>query len=254
MKIFKTLLLTGASSGIGQGLALHYAAPGCRLLLTGRDAARLDQTAAQCREKGAEVHTAVLDALEAQATARQILAWDEAFEIDLLIANAGISGGSGGQGLEGVEAFRRILRVNVEGVMQTVEPLIPRLKARGRGQIALMGSMAGFRGLPSAVAYSVSKNAVRAYAEALRPLLKPHGVVVSLICPGFVRTPLTDVNTFAMPFLMEPAEAARRIAQGLEEGKAVVAFPRPLALAMTVLRFLPRDWADWVVARAPKKP
>lgn len=251
----KTILITGASSGIGRALAEAYAAPGVLLLLTGRNAVRTEETAAACRAKGAEAEIFTADVTEREAIEKQIIGWDEKHPIDLVIANAGISGGMGKDAAEVEAVFREIMRVNVEGTFNTVNPLIPRMQKRRSGQIVLMGSMAGFRGLPSAVAYSVSKNAVRAYAEALRPLLKKDGVRVNVICPGFIRTPLTDVNTFPMPFLMEPEEAAAKMKKGIEADKAVIAFPWQMHLIMRLLvTMLPRCVGDYLVSKAPKKP
>src|SRR5690606_20403163 len=125
---------------------------------------------------------------ERERIARQLLAWDDAHEIHTVIANAGISGGMGKEGGETDAQFHAIMDTNVGGVLNTVLPLLPRMKARGRGHVVLMSSMAGFRGLPTAPAYSVSKNAVRAWGEALRPMMKKHGVHVSTIHPGFIRT------------------------------------------------------------------
>ena len=248
------VLITGASSGIGRALALLYAAPERVLLLAGRDAARLESVAALCREKGAAVETSATAVTEREALARQVRAWDDAYEIHTIIANAGISGGMGKEGGESDAQFYDIMSVNVDGVLNTVLPLLPRLKARGRGHIVLMSSMAGFRGLPTAPAYSVSKNAVRAWGEALRPMLLKYGVHVSTIHPGFIRTPLTDVNTFLMPLLMEVEDAAARMKKGIDARKPVIAFPWQIALFMELLNCLPRRVSDWIVAKGPDKP
>ena len=166
----KHILITGASSGLGAELARTYAGPGMTLALTGRDTARLEAVAEQCRAQGATVETAVLDVTDAAALEGWMLARDDALPIDLAIANAGISAGTGGD-TEPVEQVRRIFAVNVDGVMNTVLPLIPRMQARRRGQIALMASLAGFRGFPGAPAYCGSKAAVKIYGEGLRGVL-----------------------------------------------------------------------------------
>jgi short-subunit dehydrogenase len=253
MKNYKAILITGASSGIGRAVAEIYAENGVTLLLTGRDTGRMEETADFCRRKGAAVEIAMIDVTEREILAKQVLLWDDRHQIDLIIANAGISGGTGRSAAEGEEIFREIMRINTEGTFNTVGPLISRMQARKGGQIAVMGSMAGFRGMPSAVAYSISKNAVRAYAEAMRPLLKKDSIGVSIICPGFIRTPLTGVNKFPMPFLMEPEEAARKIRQGLAVNRAVIAFPWQVFLFIRFVALLPRWLGDFILSKAPSK-
>lgn len=248
----KHILITGASSGLGAELARTYAAPGATLALTGRDAARLEAVAEQCRAKGATVETAVLDVTEAAALEGWMLARDNALPIDLAIANAGISAGTGGD-TEPVEQVRRIFAVNVDGVMNTVLPLIPRMQARKRGQIALMASLAGFRGFPGAPAYCGSKAAVKVYGEGLRGVLAGSGVEVSVICPGYVRTPMTDRNGFPMPFLMDADKAARLIRDRLAANRARIAFPWPMLAAVWLLQALPPGLIDPLMRVLPSK-
>lgn len=253
MKNASTILISGATSGIGRALAESYALPGVTLLLTGRNAARMDEAAAACKARGATVKTALVCVTERAALEKQLLDWDAETPIDLVIANAGISGGLGREG-DGDKLFRDIIAINLDGTFNTVNPLIPRMKARKSGQIVLMSSMAGWRGLPSAPAYSVSKNAVRAYAEALRPLLKKDGIRVNVICPGFIKTPLTDVNTYIMPFLMGVPQAVAKIRRGIARNAAVIAFPWQMRLFMMLMTALPRCVSDAIFARAPVKP
>jgi len=244
-----TILITGSSSGIGYALALAYAARGTRLLLTGRDLTRLERVASDCRTRGAEVEISLVPVTDKLAFGEVLEKWDDAHPVDLVIANAGISGGSAaGAGFYG------IMHTNLDGTLHTVMPLIERMKARKSGQIALMSSMAGWRGMPNAPAYSVSKMAVRALGEAMRPLLAPHGVKVSVIFPGFIKTPLTDVNDFNMPFLMSAEDAARCIQKGLEKNRARIAFPLPMLVLARLVAALPLWLGDRVLARAPKKP
>lgn len=248
----KHILITGASSGLGAELARTYAAPGVTLALTGRDAARLGAVAEHCRASGAAVEAAVLDVTDAAALKDWMLARDDVLPIDLAIANAGISAGTGGD-TEPVEQVRRIFAVNVDGVMNTVLPLIPRMQARRRGQIALMASMAGFRGFPGAPAYCGSKAAVKIYGEGLRGMLAGSGVEVSVVCPGYVRTPMTDRNGFPMPFLMEAGKAARIIRNGLTRNKARIAFPLPILAAVWLLQALSPGLIDPLMRRLPSK-
>ena len=183
-----------------------------------------------------------------------ILARDAEAPIDLIIANAGISGGTGAKGGGESEAqVREIFAVNVDGMLNSILPIIPAMTARGRGQIALVSSMAGFRGFPSAPAYSASKGAVRFYGEALRGALKGSGVDVSVICPGFVRSRITDVNDFPMPMLMDAEEAAGIIIAALERNKGRIAFPWPLLFMAWLMSVLPDILAQKILAKLPAK-
>ena len=249
----RAILITGASSGLGEALARAYAAPGVTLALTGRDGARLETCAATCRAAGARVVTATLDVTDSVALAAWIAATDDAAPLDLVIANAGVSGGTEG-GDESDAQTRRIFAVNVEGVLNTVLPVIPRMRGRGRGQIALMASLAAFRGFPGAPAYSASKAAVKTWGEALRGGLRGDGIAVSVICPGFVRTPMTDANPYPMPLLMEAERAARIIRRGLAANRARIAFPWPSYALIWLLAALPPALADRLLGRLPEKP
>jgi len=249
----KHLLITGASSGIGAALAREYAAPGRRLALTGRNGERLAAVAAACRASGAEVSSTCLDVLDRDALARWIVAEDSHRPLDLVIANAGISAGTGAAGAESAEQARRIQAVNVEGVMNTVFPAIERLRPRGAGQIALMSSLAGFRGFPGAPAYCASKAMVRVWGESLRGHLAPAGIGVSVICPGYVESPMTAVNSFPMPFLMSAHRAARIVRRGLARNRARIAFPFPTYWAAWLLGTLPPGLTDALLRRLPEK-
>ncbi|OYQ32535.1 short-chain dehydrogenase [Niveispirillum lacus] len=248
----RVIFITGASSGIGEALALSYAAKGIRLLLTGRDAGRLAQVAGRCRDQGADVVTTSIDVTDRAALADWIMARDEEVPVDLVIANAGISAGTGG-GVETESQARAIFATNLDGVLNSIHPLIPAMVARRRGQIALMSSLASFRGMAGAAAYCGSKAAVRVYGEALRGDLSRHGVGVSVICPGFVVSRMTAVNRFPMPFLMDAERAARIIRRGLVAGKGRVAFPFPTYAISWLLGVLPPGLVDMILARAPRK-
>lgn len=245
----RCILITGASSGLGAALARAYAARGVRLALGGRDGPRLAKVAAACRGDGATVIWHRVDVLEREAMAAWIAAADAEAPLDLVVANAGISGASSGA----AEDDRRIFEVNVGGTLNTIEPAIRLMTSRRRGHLALMSSLAGFRGMPSAPAYCASKAAVRTYGEALRGRLVRRGIGVSIICPGFVRTPLTAANPFPMPLLMSPERAARIIKRGLERRRPRIAFPWRLYLATRLLAALPPAWVDRALARLPAK-
>ena len=234
------VLITGASSGIGRALALAYAAPGLRLALVGRDAARLQATAAAAREKGAEVETGTIDVRDRSAMADWIGAAEAACPLDLAIANAGITTGLGPDELsEDPEAVRAIIATNLLGVLNTIEPLIAPMAARGRGQLAIVGSIAGLHGLPYSPAYCLTKSAVHAWAESIRPRLEARGVVVSLIVAGFVKTPLNDSITAIKPGELSDEAAAALIKRRLAKGHATIAFPWFLYVGALLGGFLP---------------
>lgn len=248
----KVILITGATSGLGAALAEAYARPGICLALTGRNAERLKAVADICQTKGAEVLTAIMDVCDRAVIAEWIQSIDQKHSIDLAIANAGVSAGSAGGGEE-EEQTRTIFEINVGGVMNTIFPLIPLMSRRGRGQIAIISSLAGFRGLPGVPAYSASKAAVRVWGEALRGDLYRKGISVSVICPGYVVTPMTDRNDFKMPFLMTAERAAQIMQRGLGKGRARIAFPWPTYVAVWLLMTLPSFLTDAIVRRLPKK-
>ncbi|WES30905.1 SDR family NAD(P)-dependent oxidoreductase [Varunaivibrio sulfuroxidans] len=253
MKEPNHILITGASSGIGRALALRYAAPGVRLSLCGRDRTRLDDIAAQCRAKGADVNTAIVDVKSAQSVTAWIEGADRHQPLDLVIANAGISGGSGGK-VESAEQARAIFDTNLGGVLNTVFPAVAAMRPRGGGQIAIVASLAGFIAIPGAAAYSASKAAVITWGEALNGQLKADGVCVSVICPGFVASAMTDANPFPMPFLMPAEKAARIIRRALARRPLYIVFPWQTALLTRVLRLLPAPFRGALFNRAPKKP
>ncbi len=253
MKTPSHILITGASSGIGQALAEQYAGSGITLSLSGRDASRLEEVVQICRAHGAQVYDAVLDVTDQGAMERWMLGCDEKTPVDLVIANAGTSAGTGGAQGETDEQVRHLFDVNITGVLNTVHPLIPAMKERGYGQIAIMSSLAGYRGLPGSPAYCASKAAVKSYGEALRGYFVSDGIDVNVICPGFVRSRMTAVNDFPMPFLMDAEQAAQIIVKGLSRNKALIAFPWQMAILFKVILLLPNVIIDGISRRLPAK-
>ena len=246
----KHILITGASSGIGRALALRYAEGGARLTLLGRDAVRLDAVAQECRAKGGMAATALVDVQNRAGMTDAIEAAFARAPIDILIANAGVATGlSPGQILESPASVRATLAINVTGVLNTVEPAISPMTARGAGTIAMVGSMAGVRGLPFSPAYCATKAAVHSYAESLRGVMTPHGVDVSLIIPGFVKTPMSARTKSWQPGAINDTEAAEIIQRGLERRKPVIAFPLFMYYALRFFTFLPPRWVDAVMLR-----
>lgn len=257
MTAFRSIALTGASGGIGRALAAELAGENTRLLLFGRDAERLGEIAEVCRRRGASVDVALVDARDAEAMAAALHAFDDEGAIDLLVANAGVSAGlEPGQRPEAPGVSRRLLEVNYAGVLNTVEPMLPRLIARRSGRIALISSLAALRPQPDLPSYSATKMAVRGYGVALRGWLKGHGVGVTMVYPGFVTSPMSARHVGAKPFEIPAERAARIVARGLERGRSTIAFPLPLALGAMVNMLLPAWAADLTNApfRAEVRP
>lgn len=245
------VLITGASSGLGAGLARSYAAPSVTLSLTGRDAPRLDAVARDCRTLGATVETATLDVAEPDPIGAWIAARDAARPIGLVIAAAGTSAGPGPEGgPEGLMLATRQIRTNLLGMVHTIEPILPRMIARRAGHVAVVSSVAGLRGLPYSPAYSASKAGVRAYGDGLRALLGPHGVAVSVIVPGFFDTPMTDRFKGAKPFLRSLPDTVATVRRGLDRRRGRIVFPRLLAIALQAADLGPAWLGDRILRRS----
>jgi len=248
----RSILITGASSGLGEALARAYAGPGVTLALSGRDGRRLEAVAEACRALAAEATAEVVDVTERGAMRRWIEAADDARPLDLVVANAGISAGTGGND-DPEDQARAIFAVNVDGVLNTVHPAVARMRARRGGQIALVSSVTAFRGLPGTPAYAASKAAVKTYGEGLRGRLAEDGVRVSVVCPGFFVSRMTATNPYPMPLIMPAERAARIVKRGLARDKARIAFPWPIYFLVWLLGALPPAWTDPLLARAPRK-
>lgn len=248
----KNVLITGASSGIGRALALSYAGHGTTIHLSGRDRERVESVVQECRARGSEAHGEVLDVTDAAAMESWISNADAKGALDLVIANAGVSNSTSGAG-DSAERTRRIFAINVDGVINTVLPALSAMKARNSGQIAIVSSIAGFRGLPTSSAYSASKAAVKNWGEALRGELKDSGVTVNVVCPGWVVSRITDANKFKMPFLMETDRAAAIIRRGLAQDKARIVFPWQMQLGVWLMGVLPYALTDAILTRAVGK-
>lgn len=243
---FRSIVLTGASSGIGAALAAEMAAPGVRMLLTGRDAERLEAVAEAVRAKSAEAETAVLDVTDGDALAARLQAYDTARPVDLVIANAGVMAGLGpGRSPEPIVQMRHLVETNLLGAMATVEALLGALLARGRGHVALVSSMAALHPHGDMPGYSASKAGLRAWGMSLRQRLEPQGVTVTVICPGFVTSPMSARHQGWKPFEISVAVAAVRIARGLARGRALITFPWPLAVMIWLGQRLPARLGDW---------
>jgi short-subunit dehydrogenase len=236
-----TILITGATGGIGAALARLYADPQRTLILHGRDGARLAALARDCEARGARVVSTSFDLRDGAAAVAALRQLSGAHVIDLAIVNAGVSSMIGrGEEVENFETARAVLAVNLDGALATVAGVLPEMRRRGTGQIALVSSLEAYIGMPVTPVYSASKAALKVYGEALRGWLKPQGIAVNVVLPGFVRTPMSDRYTAAKPWMVSPERAANLIRRGLERNRARTAFPRVLAWGMWWLSVLPQ--------------
>jgi short-subunit dehydrogenase len=235
-------IITGASSGIGRALAIAIARPGIVLGLVGRDTARLAETAQGCSSRGASVHVLPADVRRRDELRATILQFDFDHPVDCIIASAGISVGTSPEGeIESEEQTFDLLETNLAGALATALPLIPRMRERRHGRVVFLSSIAALSPLPDAAAYSGSKAALLAYGLAMRERLRDQGINVNVVCPGFVTTPMAARYLGWKPLEISPEDAARRIIQGLERDRAVIAFPWPLVLAARLQQMLPEQ-------------
>lgn len=231
--------VTGAGKGIGRAVAKRLASEGWIVAASARTADDLCSLVVECAP--GMVRALPLDVTDAARTKTVVdLIEREIGELTLAVLNAGTHIPVNADGFD-IATFRKLLDVNVMGTVNCLSELLPRFLARGQGQVAVVASLAGYRGLPSSAAYGASKAALINMCEALRPELESRGVGMTLVNPGFVETPLTDRNDFPMPFLITAEEAAQRIVRGLKRGKFEIAFPWRFAFLMKVLRLLPHS-------------
>lgn len=239
-------VVTGASSGIGWALAKVLAQRGCKLGIVARRRGLLDQLADEILKSGGTVASAVADVGDrAQVVAAIASIAERLGPVDLLIANAGVGAPTLVEPLN-VADIETQFRVNTLGVVYSIEAVLPDMLRRGKGHVAAVSSLGAMKGLPGESAYCASKAAVNVFMEGLRIQLRDRGLAVTTICPGFVKTPMTAVNDFHMPFCLEADEAARRIVRALERRRKVFNFPLPTTLLMYLTHWLP----DWLMARA----
>lgn len=248
MKSPRNIVLTGASGGLGRALAEALAGPERALLLFGRSAERLDEVRAVAEAKGATVTVAQTDLRDQEAVAEMITGFDAASPIDLFIANAGVKCGNV-DGIEPASQLQRVVDVNLTAALFSLQCALPQMLARGRGQIALISSLAARSPQGALLSYSATKAALEAYATALRRKCRGRGVAVSIIRPGFIDTPMTDRQRGPTPMMISSEAAAHRICRGLEKGRPVIAFPRRLAVLAELERLLPLRLADAVAQR-----
>ncbi|MEY2801675.1 MAG: hypothetical protein RL513_1260 [Pseudomonadota bacterium] len=248
------VFITGASSGIGQALAERYAKDGWRLALVARRGDVLhDWVRAQGLDpERASVHVADVADIESITAAGRACIAAQGLP-DVVIANAGISIGMDSAQREDLDVMVRTFATNNVGVAATFHPFIEPMARRGRGILVGIASVAGIRGMPGHGAYCASKAAVISYCESLRGELRPQGVKVVTISPGYIATPLTSRNRYPMPFLMAPADFADRAVRAIAAGVPHRVIPWPMAVIAMLLRVLPASWLDRLLAGRPRK-
>ncbi|QQR91728.1 MAG: SDR family NAD(P)-dependent oxidoreductase [Myxococcales bacterium] len=241
---YRKALITGASSGIGKALALDLARSGIFVVLAARNLQALQQLQKQIHEEGGQAKVLTLDVSKAEQVAKILQQVDEELGgIDLLIANAGISERCSPAQLQW-DKVSATIDVNVRGATASIVALLPRMTARKQGHIVGISSLAQYKGLPLAASYSASKAFLSRFLESLRVDLRGSSVFITEVRPGFIQTPMTEGNTFKMPFVMDAGQASRIIIKGIASKKALVAFPTPMVWAMRLLTILPLSWYD----------
>lgn len=249
----KNILITGASSGIGEALALYYAQQkNVTLFLCGRNKERLELVKEQCEKLGSEVHTEILDVTDRKKTADWIKKCNKIAPLNLVFANAGVSTGA-----ETEENIYNTFNINVFGTLNTITPAIEIYRKRKDTSkpriIAITSSLAGYHGLIGCPSYSASKACTKAYGEAMRLQLAKENIQLNVICPGFVRSRITDQNTCPMPFFMEAENAAEIIAERIDKNVGLIAFPWPMRFVSWLGAILPNCISNFIYAHLPYK-
>ena len=248
MRGFEGIVISGASRGLGAELARRLAGPGVRMLLVARSGAALEAVAADCAARGAQARIAALDIADAGAVAAALAGFEAEGPVDLVVANAGTSAGTGPGGVpETVSQAARQVEVNLLGAMHLVGPLLPGMRARRRGTVGLVASVAAFRGLPDCPGYCASKAGLLAWGEALRAAHGRHGIRVSVICPGFFDSAMGDRFVGPKPLRMTLDAAAARTHRALLAGRGRAVFPAPMGWLLRLLGLLPPGLGDRAV-------
>jgi NAD(P)-dependent dehydrogenase (short-subunit alcohol dehydrogenase family) len=246
------VVITGASSGLGMALARHYLDCGAKVAALARRGELLHSLSAEFPDR---VFCYVLDVRDSpalQQAANDFIA--RAGAPDVVIANAGVSVGTLTEDAADLAAFQQVLDINVLGIVKTFQPFVEAMRAKQTGTLVGIASVAGIRGLPGAAAYSASKAAAISYLESLRVELHGSGVKVVTICPGYIRTPMTSINPYPMPFILDADDAARRMARAIARQTPFTVVPWQMGLVARILEWLPCWFYDYLFARAPRKP
>lgn len=246
------IVISGASSGIGLALAHHYLARGAIVAAIARRAELLSALSVEFPNQVLIYALDVRNATAIQDAAADFMA--RAGVPDIVIANAGVSVGTLTEFAEDSDAFQQVMDINVLGMVKTFQPFIAAMREFKKGTLVGIASVAGFRGLPGAGAYSASKAAAISYLESLRVELRGTGVKVTTICPGYIRTPMTAHNPYTMPFMLDADVAASRMARAIDRQTAFTVIPWQMGLVGCILKLLPRWLYDRLFANAPRKP
>lgn len=246
------IVISGASSGLGLALARHYLERGAIVAAFARRGELLQELAAEFPDQVLCYALDVRDAVAVQQAAHDLIARIGC--PDVVIANAGVSTGTLTEYAEDIDAFQQVMDINVMGMVKTFQPFVAAMRTAQAGTLVGIASVAGFRGLPGASAYSASKAAAISYLESLRVELRNSGVKVVTICPGYIKTPMTAINPYAMPFILDAGEAAKRMAHAIERQTSFTVIPWQMSLIGRVLNSLPRWIYDRLFVNAPRKP
>jgi len=248
----KSLVITGASSGLGLALARHYLERGATVAVFARRGELLQALATKFPDQVFCYALDVRDVPAVQNAANDFIA--RAGVPNVVIANAGMSVGTLTEYAEDLDVFQQVMDINVLGMVKTFQPFVAAMRAKKQGTMVGIASVAGFRGLPGASAYSASKAAAISYLESLRVELHGSGVKVVTICPGYVKTPMTSINAYPMPFILDADEAARRMVRAIERQTSFAVIPWQMNLVGRLLNYLPNWIYDRLFVNAPRKP
>lgn len=249
------VFITGASSGIGAAMAREFAARGAVLGLVARNSEKLEELIKSIPDGASRCFAYTADVTNKDEIIAAARAFDSACGgATIVVANAGISHGVKTEFYEDLEILEKVYRTNVFAMANTFHPFIKPMKERGSGQLVGIGSVAGIRGLPGSEAYCASKSAVITYCESLRVEMKKHGIAVTTICPGFVRTPLTSKNPYKMPFILEPEEFAKTAVDAIMRKTSYQVIPWQMGILAKILRLLPNWLFDKILAKRKQKP
>ena len=246
-----TVFITGASSGIGEALVHYYASQGATIGLVARRLDALERLKTSLKVNGACYSVDVRDAAALKTAANSFMV--QYGVPDIVIGCAGVSSGTLTQNAEDTAAFKAVMDINVLGLVHTFQPFIKAMQAQKGGQLVGIASVAGIRGLPGAGAYSASKAAAITYLESLRIEMAADHIAVTTIAPGYIRTPMTDINPYEMPFLMNADVAAEKFANAIKNKRRFVVIPWQMGVVARLMRFIPPFLWDFAMKNAPKK-
>lgn len=246
------VVVSGASSGIGLALARHYLERGASVAAFARRGELLQALSAEFPDKVFCYALDVRDAAAIRAAADDFIS--RVGVPDVVIANAGVSRGTLTEYAEDIDAFQQVMDINVMGMVKTFQPFVHAMRLAKRGRLVGIASVAGFRGLPGSEAYSASKAAAISYLESLRVEMHGSGVKVVTLCPGYIKTPMTEINPYPMPFILDADEAARRMARVIARGCSFAVVPWQMGVVGWLLKRLPNWLYDLAFSKAPHKP